>query len=304
MLAWALTVVLSLMAQPDIARGISALEAGRIEDAVRIFSAVIEKSPADAEAHRLLALAHLRAGRPAEAKQSAERAVQQSESNAEAWKTLALATVALGRMEDSVRPFTKACDLAPADTEACYYLARALLAAGSYEDARARFDHVLRAEAGRSSPKMHRAAALNYVALGQAAEAETHFQESIRLAGTRNGQGQARPEEDARVDYGAFLVRQGRAEEALHPLMQAAGAMPQSARPKLELGRALLHLNRLEPAVTHLEKAVELDPKNWGARLLLGKAYLQSGRKAEGEQQVRLGQEGWNRQVQGSSTVK
>jgi Flp pilus assembly protein TadD len=80
--------------------------------------------------------------------------------------------------------------------------------------------------------------------------------------------------------------------------------MPGSVRPGVELGRALLHLNRLEPAVTHLERAVELDPRNWGARLLLGKAYLQSGRKAEGEQQVKLGQEGWNQQAQGSSTVR
>jgi Flp pilus assembly protein TadD len=291
------------MAQSDLAGGVAALDAGRVEEAVRIFSAVVQRTPDNSEANRLLALAHLRAGRPATAQQSAERAVQLSESSAEAWKTLALVILAAGRTEDSVGPFGKACDLAPDDTEACYYLARTLLATGSYEDARTRFEHVMRSAAGQLSPKMHRAAALNFVALGQAAEAETHFLEAIRL-GEQNKQEPIRPEEDARVDYGAFLVRQGRAEEALVPLRKAVDAAPDSGRSRIELGRALLHLSRLDPAVIHLEKAVELDPKNGGARLLLGKAYLQSGRKADGEHQMRLGQEGWNRQTQGSSNLK
>jgi Tfp pilus assembly protein PilF len=166
MLTWALTGVFWMMAQPEIARGVSALEAERLDDAVRIFSAVVQRTPANAEAHRFLALAHLRAGRPAEAKQSAERAVQHSELSAEAWKTLALAMVSLGHTEDSVRAFARACDLAPADTEACYYLGRALFTTGSYDDARVRFDELLGSEAGRSSPRIRRAAALNYVALG------------------------------------------------------------------------------------------------------------------------------------------
>jgi Flp pilus assembly protein TadD len=304
MLAWALISVLWLAAQPDIARGLSALEAGHVEDAVQIFSSIVEKSPDNGEVHRLLALAHLRAGRSGEAMQSAERAVQLSKSNAEAWRILAMAMVASGRTEDSVRPFTKACDLAPSGSEACYYLARALFATASYEEARVRFDKLLLAEAGASSPRMHRAAALNFVALGQATQAERHFREAIRLANARNGTEHTRGEDDPRIDYGAFLTRQGRAEEALRPLMQAADAEPESSRARVELGRALLHLNRPQAAVIHLERAVGLDPKNWGARLLLGKAYLQSGRKTEGEQQVRLGQEGWNQQAQGSSTVK
>jgi protein O-GlcNAc transferase len=299
MITWALAGVLWAMAPSDLAAGVSALDAGRIEEAVQILSAVVEKYPANSEAHRFLALAHLRAGRSAEAHKSAKRAVQQSQSSAAAWKTLAMVIATGGRIEDSVVPFGKACDLSPEDADACYYLARALYASGSYDEARMRFEHVMRMPESRSSARVQRAAALNFAALGKAADAERHFLEAIRLDETRT-----RPEEDPRIDYGAFLVRQGRAEEALDPLENAVKASANSVRAHVELGRALLHLNRLQPSVLHLEKAVELDPKNWSARLLLGKAYLQSGRRTEGERQVRLGREGWSKQPQGSSNLK
>src|SRR5262249_16780636 len=105
--------------------------------------------------------------------------------------------------------------------------------------------------------------------------------------------------EDPRVDYGAFLFRQGRVEEALRPLEQAVHDAPVSARANIELGRVLLHLNRLDDAAAHLEKAVPADPGNWNAHLLLGRAYLQLGRTNQGEREMRLGQDGY-----GSSKVR
>ena len=137
-------------------------------------------------------------------------------------------------------------------------------------------------------PRVHRAIALNFAALGLPAEAERHFVSAIKLNGRAAGEG-----EDPRVDYGAFLFRQGRTEEALRPIEQAARDVPTSARANMEWGRVLLHLEKLEEAAACLEKAVALEPGNWNARLLLGHAYLRLGRTSEGEREVRLGQEGW-----------
>jgi tetratricopeptide (TPR) repeat protein len=140
--------------------------------------------------------------------------------------------------------------------------------------------------------------ALNFSALGSPDEAERHFQDAIRVSG---GPPQLRA--DARIDYGAFLFRQARIAEAL-PLLKAAVAIaPGSARAHQELGRILLHLGKTEPAAATLEKAVELDAQSPQIRLLLGRAYLESGRSEEGEKQLRLGREGWDKS-QGSSSVK
>src|SRR6266566_6144906 len=92
---------------------------------------------------------------------------------------------------------------------------------------------------------------------------------------------------------GAFLFRQGRTEEALRPLEQAARDVHSSGRANMEWGRVLLHVNKLNEAAACLEKAVALEPGNSNAHLLLGQAYLRLGRTSQGETEMRLGQEGW-----------
>ena len=193
-----------------------------------------------------------------------------------------------GRLDDAARALGKACELAPADQEACYYFARSLHAMGRYESARKPFEMALRAAPKQMLPRVHRAMALNFYALGMPVEAERHFVKAVEL----NGRGE-RGGEDPRLDYGAFLFRQGRTQEALGPLEQAARDAPSSSRANTEWGRVLLHVDRLEEAAACLEKAVALEPGNWNARLLLGSAYLRLGRTNDGEREMRLGQEGW-----------
>jgi tetratricopeptide (TPR) repeat protein len=139
---------------------------------------------------------------------------------------------------------------------------------------------------------------LNYTGLGLDVEAERHFRQAIaRYGGTSSSP------DDPRLDYGVFLMRQGRIQEALEPLHQAVSASPDSARANAELGRALLELNRPEAALGPLERSVNLDPKAWTARLLLGRVYFRLGRNEEGERETRLGREGWGKQGYGSSKV-
>jgi tetratricopeptide (TPR) repeat protein len=149
----------------------------------------------------------------------------------------------------------------------------------------------LRASPKQILPKVHRAVALNFAALGSSTEAERHYVKAVQLDVRAARQG-----EDPRVDYAAFLFRQGRTEEALGPLQAAVRDVPSSARANAELGRVLLHLNRLDGAAACLEKAVAVEPGNWNAHLLLGRVYLRLGRANEGEREMLMGQEGWARQ--------
>ncbi len=219
-------------------------------------------------------------------------------ADAPGWKQLGVKLATAGRLEPAAEAFAKACNLASEDEEACYFEGRTLFLLGRYQEAREPLDKALRASHRVMPGRVHRAAALNFVALDRAGDAERHFREAIRLSHGPTG-----AEEDPRIDYGAFLFRQGRTEAALPLLEQAVRAAPVSARAQTELGRVLLHLGRREAAAAALEKAVALDPQSSTSRLLLGRAYLELGRTAEAEEQLRLGREAWRR-TYGSSTVR
>jgi Tfp pilus assembly protein PilF len=222
---------------------------------------------------------------------------EQTQPNASEWKRLGLALAAEKKLTAAVGPLTKACELDPNDEEACYYFARTLHALGRWDEARAPFEKALRAAPRRILARVHRAVALNFMALGRTVDAEQNFKAAIAM----RKDAESLPE-DPRVDYGAFLFRQGRTDEALQLLRETVRGEPKSARAHAELGRVLLHSGKLDAAVERLEKAVELEPRAPSVRLLLGRAYLQMGRVEEGQQQLHLANKGLREGT--SATVK
>ena len=214
-------------------------------------------------------------------------------SSAADWKAAGVAEVGAQRMDAAAAAFGKACELDPKDEDACYFFGRTLSSMDQWEKARDPFEKALRAASPLKLARVHRAIALNFIGLGDTASAERHF----KLAIDRNP-GPDLLREDPRVDYGAFLFRQGRLGEALPLLNEAVRAAPRSARAHTELGRVALHLGSADAAVASLETAVNLDPRSSAARLLHGRAYLEAGRVDEGQKQLRLARE------TGTSTVK
>lgn len=212
---------------------------------------------------------------------------EQTQPDASEWKRQGQAMAAENKFTAAVGPLTKACNLDPRDEEACYYLARILDMLGRWDEARAPFDKALRAAPRRMLARVHRAVALNFMALGRMTEAEQNFKAAIAM----RIYAESLPE-DPRVDYGAFLFRQGRIDEALQLLPEAVRDAPKSARAHAELGRVLLHCGKPDAAVESLERAVELDPGAPSVRLLLGRAYLQTGRTDEGQHQLQLANKG------------
>jgi Flp pilus assembly protein TadD len=282
--------------QAPLADALADLNAGRVPSAERKLTDLAREQPDSAEINYYLGVAHLRAGHLEQARGSLESALKIAPDTAAAWKTLGMVYVAAGKTEAAVRPFQRACDLLPDDEDACYYLGRNLFALNRYDLARAPLETALHSASRDSVWRVYRALALNYDALARPKDAERHFRESIKA-----NHGQAPPDQDPRIDYGAFLFRQGRTEDALAPLQEAVAALPSNARSRTELGRVLLQLGRLKDAATHLEKATALDPRDWPAHLLLGRAYLRLGRAEEGEREMRIAQEGLAGQGSGSS---
>ena len=224
--------------------------------------------------------------------------VEAQPSDAAAWKALGLLRASRGRLEAAAEALQHACTLRPTDEESCYYYGRSLFALGRYDAAVQPLETALRATPKDRRWRVQRAMARNFEWLGRAADAERSFREAIRLS-----RGRATPGEDPRVDFGSFLYRQGRTEEAMVPLQEAANAESSQARTHTELGRVLLQLDRVEAAAEALEKAVRLDPRDWSAHLLLGRAYLRLRRDEAAEREMQTGQQGLERS-QGSSTVR
>ena len=293
-------VLVSLLVAQDLPTAVSALENGRFGDAARALSEILGHAPDDPEANYYLGITYFRQGHPQDARPFLERATRLSPSKPSAWKALGLVLLGANDYRGASLPLQKACALDPQDDDNCYLLGRSLYVLGQYDEAVEALDQAMRATPPANQAAVHRAMALNFAELGMVQEAERHFRDAVRLYRRPSGG----PQPDPRLDYGAFLTRQGRAQEALTMLHQSVTASPGSSRVHAELGRALLELERPAEALPPLKRAVDLDPAAWTVRLLLGKAYLRLGRTEEGERELNLGREGWAKQDYGSSNIK
>ena len=202
-------------------------------------------------------------------------------------RRLGLERISSGQPKLATPFLEKACALEQAPGDSCYYLARNHHALGDFEAARKAFDLAIKTAPPALLPRVYRAVALNYSALGRPEEAERDFRKSMEL-------GPASPD-DVRVDLGAFLFRQGRTEEASALLKLAVQANPESARANLESGRVLLQTGQLEAASKLLEKAVQRNPADPNGHLLLGRAYQRMGRDADAARELALGEAEWRR---------
>ena len=218
-------------------------------------------------------------GRPAEAEAEFVRAVAQSPSDAQGWRLLGLARLSANRLAEAEPALLRACALEKPPVDSCYYLARNRHVLAQYEPARQAFDLAL---AATPSARVHRATGLNYLALGRDAEAEHHLRRAVALGPSGA--------EDARVDLGAFLFRQGRLREAVGVLSEAVQFSKATPRASLELGRVLLQQGKLKPAAQRLEEAVRRNPADANAHFLLARAYQRLGRDVDAARELRLGE--------------
>jgi len=83
-----------------------------------------------------------------------------------------------------------------------------------------------------------------------------------------------------RLQYGAYLAREGLFDEALEHLRAAIAIDPEDPVPHGELGTALALKGDLTGAADEMEHALELAPDDSWTRLLLGLIYVERG---EGE---------------------
>ena len=85
----------------------------------------------------------------------------------------------------------------------------------------------------------------------------------------------------AHYEYGLFLGRMGRTEEALAAVQRAKGLDPLSLQGPLGLGIVSLHGRRFDQAVAYFEQALELYPDNGHIIFWLSTALADAGKYEE-----------------------
>jgi len=240
-----------------------------------------------------------REGRLQEARPLFEAAARRAPDSADVWKALGLTLMRLNDYAAAVDPMRHACELRATGDDACYLEGRILFLLGRYDESIGPLDNARRNAAPEDLMRIDRALALSWDKLGNAAKAERLF-----ISAMNNYRANAQTHEDPRIDYGAFLVRHGRAAEAIKPLALALAANPKSFAANLERGRAFLDLDRAADALPYFERAAEIEPASFTARMLLGKTLLRVGRKEEGERILSQARKRWDAINQGSSSVK
>src|SRR4051812_4765045 len=215
-------------------------------------------------------VAHFQRGDVAAAIPLLARAADAHPRDPQMWKALGVAYAARRDYALAEPPLRRACELDPTTQDACYFHARALYALDRFEASLQSLDRD-----GRETWKVRLAKAQALDALGRADRAAQEFRESVTLCrGADPGPA---------VAYGLFLVRQGRAAEAVAPLEEVLKRYPGSADAHTYLGRALLEGGKIPEAIAHLERAIVLAPLSAQAHLLLAKAYVRSGRTGDAE---------------------
>lgn len=208
-------------------------------------------------------------GKNAEAVFLLERAAASEPKQARVRSALGVAYASQGMYDLAEPQFHKACALDSKLGEACYYEARALYAMDRFEQSIAVLRHI------PESWQVDLAIAQAQEGLGNGVEAEGNFRKSRALA--RNSV--AQPD----VAMGLFLLRQGRASDAITLLEDTVRRFPSDVEARIHLGHALLEQDKFAQAIPYLEGAVKAQPASAQAHLLLGKAYLRSGRSADAQ---------------------
>lgn len=285
-------------------------QAGRRDDAERLYLQALEAEPEEPTALYLYGLMSFEAGRTEQAAELFEQVVRLRPDHVEAQVTLANLRHWRGEHRAAVAGYRRAVALDPDRADAAIGIANALREAGE----RAAAVEAGKAAAGRfpANPAAQMALAAAQVAAGYLDEAIAAYRDAIVLdprllaahaglalalldAGRAEGAvaaadaalalDAAMPE--AWFARGAAMLALRRPDQAINALECAAAIDPGRAAIQLNLGNAYAESDCAEAAERCLKAALALDPSLGEAHASLGSVYLRADRKAAAEHHSR-----------------
>ncbi len=253
-----------------LAEGLALHQAGRLEEAERIYEQVLAREPRNADAQQFLGLVRLRRGDVEGAVERISRAVVLNPKVGAYHYNLGLALQRRGDAAEAMASYRRAVGLSPDLAEAHNNLGNLLRESGALEAA---------VESCRRAVELRGEWAEAHLNLGTALQTAGRFDEA--LASFHRALGIAPHLAEAHYNLGSTLQRQGRLDDAMVSLRQAIAIKPDYGAAWNNLA-AILHAHAdYAGAMAAYRKAVEFDPRDSTAyRNLLG-VMLYSGLGAE-----------------------
>lgn len=264
-------VLLPSGSRATLQRGLLAVRAGALEDAVRMLERAAEEDPANLAAHRNLALALIDAGRPDQAT-AALQALARLDP-ADAWTQLELGRLfgASNRFDQALAHLERAVELAPRHKQARVELGLVLARGGRPREALPQFETALDIDPFFTEVHNHQAVVL--AAMGRPDEGAQLLRKRLAAA----------PGDGAAARALSRILRQQQGfDEARRVLTAALATAPGDPREegalRLELGRLLALGNQPARALSELDRARRLAPGLFEAAFLAGLVYAELGR--------------------------
>jgi len=223
--------------------------AGRLDEAVQLYRAVIEAEPDHFGALHHLGIAATQQGKLEEAAALLQRAVAADPGSAEALTNLGIALMRLRQFDSAADVYRKALELDPSKVEAHNYLGAMLHTLGRFEEAAAEFATALRLRPGNAA--VHNNLGMALASLGRTEEAAAEYEKAIAINPRYV---------DAQNNLGNALLALGRHDEALARLYRALDLMPEAATTHSVLSAVLFAVRGYDEAVVHCRRAIELKP--------------------------------------------
>ena len=297
-------------AEPWYQLGLASLAAQQTEQAIIGFRKATELNPKHASAELGLSELMLASRRPEVLQNAVERlneVLALEPDNADALDALALADLKLKKPDDALKPLHEALDKFPAHVKSAAVLAAVQYSKGDLAGA----EETLKTAVAKAPKSVEARLALVelYLLQDRKIDAEAQLQGALQidpasqpalvtlgrlqLAMGRTADADrtyrtlaALPSGNLSHAHAAFLLQQGKREEAIQELLQLAKAHPGDRQPRLRLVAAYMVSGRGQDAKRYLAEILQKNPKDNDALLLRSRINLDTGHLLEAEQDL------------------
>lgn len=303
---WALLALMLAQTVDYSAEGAKALDAGKYDVAVEMFTKASAADAKDYGAHFNLALALGLQGKYPESIAQYKAVLELKPGLYEAELNLGISLLRAKDLAGAVEHLKAASAQKPAEFRPAYYLAEALRESGALAEAEAAYTSAVGLKADSAEAEL---------GLGQTlmrekklGDAEPHFREAaalnpkyrtylLELASRAEADGQTEkaialyrefPDDaGARERVGALLIHSGNASEAIPALEQAVAQSPSQAN-RAELAQAYHKAKMDDKALVMTSQMVATEPKAFDVRMFAGKMLLDLHKLPQAEEQFAI----------------
>ncbi|MAE67205.1 MAG: hypothetical protein CMJ18_23335 [Phycisphaeraceae bacterium] len=259
-----------------LARGMKAHQAGRLDEAERLYQEILQRDPAQADALHLTGVRCFQTGRLDEAIDWITKAIASAPARPEFHDNLGGVLAAAGRDDEAATAFEEAIRLKPDFAKAHFDLGSLHKSANRLDASRRCLERAIEIDP-RYTAAMNNLANV-YRALGEFDRGRTILERALAI---RPGYA------NALVNLGLVLQETERFDESAACFEQVLASHPDHAAAHNNLANALKEAGRVDDAIDHARRAVEADPGLVEAHRNLGNLLVDREQCAEARESQR-----------------